>query len=78
MIVNVIASRESEKLKTEVKCPDDEVLILKKAIEEAIIKGQESFGDLSDTEDSVVICDEELDLLDVKTGSGVVGWVDNF
>jgi hypothetical protein len=78
MIVTVIASRESEKLETEVKCLNDEVLILKKAIEEAIIKGQRSFGVVSDIEDSGVIRDEELDLVDVNRGSGVVGWVDNF
>ncbi len=58
MIVNVIPSKRSEKLETEVKCLHDEVLILKRAIEEAIIKGQKSFGGLSDTTESGTVPDE--------------------
>ena len=64
-------------METEVKCLYDEVLTLKMAIEEAIIKGQKSFGALRDTRESDIIPDEELDLIDVNGGSGLVGWVDD-
>jgi hypothetical protein len=74
--VEVRASKGSSKLETEVKCLHDEVLTLKSAIEEAIIKGQKSFGTLSDIRDSGTITAEELELVDVEGGSGLVGWVD--
>jgi len=75
--VEVIASKGANKLETEVKCLYDEVLTLKVAIEEAIIKGQKSFGALSDTPESGVTADEEFDLGDLNGGSGLVGWVDD-
>lgn len=61
----------------ETKCRYDEVMTLKTAIEEAIIKGQKSFGALSHVTESGMSSDEELDLIDVEEGSGVVGWVDD-
>ena len=64
-------------MKREVKCLDDEVLTLKMAIEEAIIKGQRSFGTLSDTTESAMIADQELALDEVKGDSGLVGWIDD-
>jgi len=64
-------------LKREVKCLDDEVLTLKMAIEEAIIKGQRSFGTLSDAAESAMTTDEELALDEVNEGSGLVGWIDD-
>jgi hypothetical protein len=64
-------------LETEVKCLYDEILTLKVAIEEAIIKGQKAFGALTDATKSSMTADEELDLLDVNRGSGLVGWVDD-
>jgi hypothetical protein len=64
-------------LETEVKCLYDEVLTLKVAIEEAIIKGQKAFGALPEATKSGMTADEELDLLDVNRGSGLVGWVDD-
>lgn len=73
-----ITNAGSKKLKTEVKSLYDDVMTLKTAIEEAIMKGQKSFGGLGDIAESVVISDEELDLIDVHGGSGVVGWVDDF
>jgi hypothetical protein len=76
--VEVITSKGGGKLETEVKCLHDEVLILKRAIEDAIIKGQRSFGALCDITESGVISDEELDLVNVNRDPGVVGWVDNF
>ncbi|MFC1927190.1 hypothetical protein ACFLW7_01230 [Chloroflexota bacterium] len=64
-------------METEVKSLYDEVLTLKMAIEEAIIKGQKSFGALSDITESSMTSDEELGLIDVNGGSGLVGWVDD-
>jgi len=75
--VEVIASKGGSTLETEVKCLYDEVLTLKVAIEEAIIKGQKSFGALSDITESGMTADEELDLGDLNGGSGLVGWVDD-
>jgi hypothetical protein len=71
--VEVIASKGGSRLKREVKCLDDEVLTLKMAIEEAIIKGRTSFGALSDAAESAMIADDELDLIDVNGDSGLVG-----
>ena len=64
-------------METEGKSLHDEVLTLKMAIEEAIIKGQKIFGTLSDITESGTTVDEELDLVDVNGGSGLVGWVDD-
>jgi len=77
LIVEVIASKVGSKLETEAKSLYDEVLTLKMAIEEAIIKGQKAFGALSDATESGITSDEELDLVDVNGGSGLVGWVDD-
>ena len=63
-------------METDVKCLYDEVLILKTAIEEAIMKGQKAFGALSDSTESGMTADENLGLVDVEGGSRVVGWVD--
>jgi hypothetical protein len=75
--VEVIASKGGSRLKREVKCLDDEVLTLKMAIEEAIIKGQKTFGALTDTARSGMTADDELDLIDVNGDSGLVGWIDD-
>lgn len=65
-------------METEVKCLYDEFLTLKMAIEEAIIKGQKSFGALSDITESDMTADEEFDLVDANGGWGLVGWIDDF
>jgi hypothetical protein len=75
--VAVIASEGSNKLETEVKCLYDEVMTLKMAIEEAIIKGQKSFGALIDITESDMTSDGELDPIDVNRAAGVVGWIDD-
>jgi hypothetical protein len=62
----------------EVKCLYDDVMTLKMAIEEAIIKGQKSWGDLTDTPGSGLVSSEDLGLTCVSAGSGVVGWIDDF
>ena len=76
-MVSVIITRGSRKLKTEVKCLEDEVMILKIAIEEAIIKGQKSVAVLSDIPESDVLSDEEFARTCANAGSGIVGWVDD-
>lgn len=63
-------------METEAKSLYDDVITLKMAIEEAIIKGQKSFGALSDITESGMTSDEELDFINVNGDSGVVGWVD--
>jgi len=75
--VEVIASKGGSRLKREVKCLDDEVLTLKVAIEEAIIKGQKTFGALSDTTKSGMTADDEPDVVDANGDSGLVGWIDD-
>lgn len=64
-------------METEVKYLYDEVLTLKVAIEEAIIKGQKTFGALTDTMKSGMTADDEPDLIEVKGGSRLVGWIDD-
>ena len=62
----------------EVKRLHDEVVTLKQAIEEAIIKGQKSMGDLYDISESVLVTREDSTFTYMNEGSGVVGWVDDF
>ena len=52
-------------------------MILKMAIEEAIIKGQKSVAVLSDIPESDLVSDEDFALTRVNAGPGVVGWVDD-
>ncbi len=75
--MEVIANKGGGKLETEVKYLYDEVLTLKVAIEEAIIKGQKTFGALSDTTKSGMSADDEPDLIYVNGDSGLVGWIDD-
>jgi hypothetical protein len=56
----------------------DEVMILKVAIEEAINKGQKSMGDLNDIPRFELVSNEHFTLTRMNTGSGIVGWVDDF
>jgi len=62
---------ESERLR-------DEILILKKAIEEAIKKGQKSVNDLCDISEFVIVTHKDSVFTYVNADSGVVGWVDDF
>ena len=61
----------------EVKRLYDDVMTLKTAIEEAIIKGQKSMAGLNDIPDSGLVSKEDFALTCVNAGSGVVGWVDD-
>jgi hypothetical protein len=65
-------------LETEVKCLYDDVMTLKIAIEGAIIKGQKSLAVLSDIPESDLVSNEDFVLTHVNTGSGIVGWLDDF
>jgi hypothetical protein len=62
----------------EVKRLYDDVVTLKTAIEEAIIKGQKSLADLKDIAMPGLVSNEDLALIRVNTGSRIVGWVDDF
>ena len=75
--MNLIISKGIRKPETEAKHPYDEVMTLKMAIEEAIIKGQKSSGAISNIMKSGIIHNEELDLSEVDRGWGVVGWIDD-
>jgi len=74
----VITNRGSKKLEMEVKSLYDDVVTLKTAIEEAIIKGQKSVAVLSDIPESGLVSKEDFALTCVHAGSGVVGWVNDF
>jgi hypothetical protein len=65
-------------LEMEVKRLYDDVVTLKTAIEEAIIKGQKSIGGLNDIPRSGLVSNEDFALTCVNVGSGVVGWIDDF
>jgi hypothetical protein len=75
--MSLMINKGSKKFEMKAKCPYDEVMILKTAIEEAIMKGQKSFGCLGDIPESGAISNEELDPIDVDEGSGVVGWIED-
>jgi hypothetical protein len=77
-MVNVIITKGRNELETEVNCLEREVMTLKTAIEEAIVKGQKSLAVFTDVPKSRVVFDEDLGLTCGGTGSGVVGWVDDF
>jgi hypothetical protein len=62
----------------EVKCLYDDVMTLKMAIEEAIIRGQESVAVLGDIPESDMVSNEDFALTSVNAGLGVVGWADDF
>ena len=68
----------SKKLKVEVKRLQDEVITLKMAIEEAIIKGQKSLAGLNDIPESDLVSNEDLAHTRMIAGSGIVGWADDF
>ena len=65
-------------MEIEAKRLEDEFATLKTAIEEAIIKGQKSRGGLSDIPGSGLVSNEDFALTSLNTGSGVVGWIDDF
>lgn len=77
-MMNVIITKGSGELKTEAICLEREVMTLKMAIEEAIMKGQRSLAVFTDVPESEVVFDDDFGLTCAGTGSGVVGWVEDF
>lgn len=77
-MVNVITSARSQRLETEVKYLHDEIMTLKTAIEEAIIKGQNSLDPVSDVPESDVAFEENLAVTCADAVPGTVGWIDDF
>jgi len=74
----VITNRGGKKLEIEVKRLYDDVVTLKTAIEEAIIKGQKSVAVLSDIPESDLVSNDDFALTHMNAGLGVVGWADDF
>jgi hypothetical protein len=62
----------------EAKSLQDEFVILKTAIEEAINKGQKSMDDLNGIHRYGMEFSKDVDSTYMNTGSGVVGSVDDF
>jgi hypothetical protein len=77
-MMNVIIAKGSKGLETEAKCLEHEVMTLRTAIEEAIMRGQKSLAVFTDVPESSVVFDDDFGLSYAGTGSGVVGWVDDF
>jgi hypothetical protein len=77
-MMNVATSVRDRKPKAEVKCLYDDVMTLKMAIEEAIIRGQKSPDLLGDIPRSDVVIDEDFAMTCADAGAGVAGWVDDF
>ena len=69
-----ITNRGSKKLEREVKRLHDDVVALKTAIEEAIIKGQKSLDNLNDIPEPCLVSNEDFALTYVNSGSKAVGW----
>jgi hypothetical protein len=65
-------------LEREIERLHDDVMTLKTAIEEAIIKGQKSVGGLSSVRRSGLVSHKDLALTSTNAGSRVVGWLDDF
>ncbi len=65
-------------MEMEAKRLQDEFVILKTAIEEAINKGQRSVDDLNGIHGYGMEFSKDVALTCMNTGSGVVGWVDDF
>jgi len=68
-MTKVITNRGGKKLKMEVKRLQDEVMTLKTAIEEAIIKGQKSRDGLSDIPESDLVSNKDFALACIHAGS---------
>jgi hypothetical protein len=60
-------------LERELERLHDDVIALKTAIEEAIIKGQKSLAGLNDIPEPGLVSNEDFVLARTNTGSGVVG-----
>jgi hypothetical protein len=72
LILNVVTDRGCKGLKREVKSLQDEFVLLKTAIEEAINKGQKSSDDLTDIPRSVLVSDKEFAFTHTNAGFEVI------
>jgi len=77
-LFKIAISARDEKLETESKRLQKQVLLLKMAIEDAIVKRQRSLSCLEDSLDSRVVSKEALLLTCSHKGSQVIGWLDDF
>lgn len=74
----MITGEGSDELGMEVKSLYNEVMSLKVAIEEAIIKGQKSLAGVADIPEANSFSNKRSALTRVSAYDGVVGWVDDF
>jgi hypothetical protein len=65
-------------LEIQVRSLNDDVMTLKAAIEEAIIRGQKSVAGLKDACQAGVVSDEDFARHCAESSPGVVGWLDDF
>ena len=65
-------------METEAERLQKQVVLLKTAIEDAIVKRQRSLSRLEDSLDSRVVSREALVLTCSHKGSQVIGWLDDF
>ncbi|NWF78195.1 MAG: hypothetical protein HXY36_06375 [Chloroflexi bacterium] len=76
-MAKVSVNRRGDKVEPEAKRLYDEVIVLKTAIEEAIMNGQKSLPDLKDTPEPRLVSHGDLALTCAKRNSEVVGWPNN-
>lgn len=76
-MLKTVTNLGSKKLEREAERLQDEVMILKTAIAEAINKGQKSLADLNDIPASGPVSHKKSALTRTNAGSGVAGWVDD-
>ena len=65
-------------MQREMKYLQEECVILKAAIEEAINKGQQFVDGLNDIPRYGIACNKDFVFTYLNAGSGIVGWVDDF
>jgi hypothetical protein len=76
-MLEMLTNLGSKKLQREVERIQDEIVILKTAIAEAINKGQKSLADLNDIPGSGPVFHKKSALIRTTAGSRVAGWVDD-
>jgi len=73
-----ITSRRNKEMERDMKCLREECVILKAAIEEAVSKGRQFMDDLNDIPRYGMDFSKDFVFTHLNTGSGIVGWVDDF
>ncbi|MCK5123976.1 MAG: hypothetical protein KAQ82_02005, partial [Dehalococcoidia bacterium] len=77
-IFKITTSGGNKELEMEEERLQDEFVILKTAIVDAINKAQESVDDLNGIDRYGMVFSKDVALTCMNVGSGVVGWVDDF